>query len=109
MKQALLYFHLELKRMLRSFPGIILGSLLLIMLLTGAFWLCEQTSQTPAHKKTISVGIVSKKGEPFIDWMIEAVSQMENTKYSCRFLRLSEKEAKKTDGSRKNKRDISDS
>lgn len=95
MKQALLYFQMEMKRMLRSFPGIILGSFLLIALVAGAFWLCQQSSQTPAQKKVISVGIVAKKGEPFINWMIDAVEQMENTKYSCRFLRLTEKEAKK--------------
>lgn len=94
MKPAFLYFRMELKRMFRSFPGIFLGSLLLITLLAGIFWLCHQSTQTPAQKKTVSVGIVAKEGEPFIDWMIETVSQMENTKYSCDFLRLTEKKAK---------------
>ncbi len=81
--------------MLRSFPGIILGSLLLILLLAGTFWLCQKSTQNPAQKKNISVGIVARKGEPFIDWMIDAVSQMKNTKYTCQFKRLTEKEAQK--------------
>ena len=76
--------------MLRSFPGIILGSLLLILLLAGTFWLCQKSTQNPAQKKNISVGIVARKGEPFIDWMIDAVSQMKNTKYTCQFIRLTE-------------------
>ena len=93
MKPILIYFQMERKRMLQSFPGIILGSMLLISLLAGTFWLCHQSTQTPAHKNTVSVGIVAREGEPFIDWMIDAVSQMKNTKYTCRFLRLTEKEA----------------
>lgn len=79
--------------MFRALPGILLGSVLLIGLVAGVFFLCFQSSQTPAHKKTISVGVVAEKGEPFIDWMIDTVDQMENTKYSCRFLRLTEKKA----------------
>lgn len=95
MKAIFVYFQMELKRMLRSLPGIILGSLLLIFLLAGTFWLCHKSTQNPAQKKNISVGIVAREGEPFIDWMIDAVSQIKNTKYACQFMRLTEKEAKK--------------
>lgn len=93
MKPSFIYFKLEFKRILRSLPGILLGSLLIITLIAGALWLCSETSRTPARKKTVSVGIVAKEGEAFIDWMIDTVSQMENTKYDCRFLRLTEKKA----------------
>ena len=93
MKRLFVYFQMEIKRMLRSLPGIILGSLLLILLLAGTFWLCQESTRNPAQKKNISVGIVAREGEPFIDWMIDAVSQMKNTKYACRFKRLTEKEA----------------
>lgn len=95
MKPAFIYFRMEMKRMFRSLPGIFLGSLLLIILLAGAFWLCYQSSQTPAQKKTVSIGIVAKEGEPFIDWTIDTISQMESTKYSCHFVKLTEEEAVK--------------
>lgn len=95
MKTIFVYFQLEMKRMLRSLPGIILGSLLLILLLAGTFWLCHKSTQNPAQKKNISVGIVAREGEPFIDWMIDAVSQMKSTKYTCHFRRLVEKEAQR--------------
>ncbi len=95
MKRILVYFQMEIKRMLRSLPGIILGSLLFILLLAGTFWLCHKSTQNPAQKKNISVGIVAREGEPFIDWMIDAVSQMKSTKYVCQFQRLTEKEAQK--------------
>lgn len=93
MKPLLIYFRMEIKRMFRSLPGVFLGSLLLITLLAGAFWLCYQSSRTPAQKKAVSIGIVAKEGEPFIDWTMNTISQMENTKYSCHFVKLTEEEA----------------
>ena len=51
MKTIFVYFQLEMKRMLRSLPGIILGSLLLILLLAGTFWLCHKSTQNPPQKR----------------------------------------------------------
>lgn len=86
---------LEWKRLLRSFPGIFLGSLILLSALGGIFYFCQQANIGNQKQKTVSIGIVAREGEPFIDWMIDTLETMENTKYTCKFRRLSESKAEK--------------
>ncbi len=88
------YVLLETKRMLKSLPGVCLGSLLLTACLIGIFTLFQLNSSRRESKSSpVDIGIVAKKDEPFIDWMITTAGKIDNAKYTCRFQRLEEKAA----------------
>lgn len=88
------YILLETKRMLKSLPGACLGSLLLTACLIGIFTLFQLNSSRQESKSSpVDIGIVAKKDEPFIDWMITTAEKIDNAKYTCRFQRLEEKAA----------------
>ena len=87
------YIFLEIKRMLKGLPAICFGSLFLIVLLAGIFTLFQLNSSHAKENNPVDIGVVAKKDEPFVDWMISTISNIENTKYVCRFQRLDEKSA----------------
>ena len=87
------YIFLETKRMIKGLPAICLGSLFLIALLAGIFTLFQLNSSRTKEGNPVEIGVVAKKDEPFVDWMITTISNIENTKYTCRFQRLDEKNA----------------
>lgn len=92
MKLYLQYIRLECKRMLRSLPGVALGLLFLIVMVSGTLALCYY-GITHQEKEPVAVGIVAREGEPFVDWMIQTVNEMENTQSSFRFQRVSSDES----------------
>jgi len=87
------YIFLETKRMIKGLPAICLGSLFLIVLLAGIFTLFQINSEHTEKNNPVEIGVVAKKEEPFVDWMITTISNMENTQYTCHFQRLDEKKA----------------
>lgn len=87
------YSYLELKRMLKRLPLILLGSLLLLFLLGGMFAIFQQNSKQNSKKTAARIGVAAAKDEPFIDWMITTISSIENTKYTCSFERMDEETA----------------
>lgn len=94
MKLFFQYVYLEMKRMFLSFPRILFGSMFLLILLTGIFAFCQQNSMQERKNNTIHIGIVAQEDEPFIDWMVSAVSNMKNMADSCHFERIDEQTAK---------------
>lgn len=93
MKQLIQYIYLETKRMFLSFPLIVLGSLLLLTILSGIFAFCQINSNSAKQRNTIKIGIVAAKDEPYVDWMITTVSNLKNTKYTCTFEHIDEQAA----------------
>jgi len=93
MKLFFQYVYLETKRMFLSFPRILFGSIFLLMLLSGIFIFCQLNSMQEKQKNVIHVGIVAQKNEPFVDWMISAVSHMKNMEYNFHFERVEEQAA----------------
>ena len=75
------YIFLETKRMIKGLPAICLGSLFLIALLAGIFTLFQLNSNRTKEGSPVEIGVVAKKDEPFVDWMITTISNIENTKY----------------------------
>ncbi|MCD7826241.1 MAG: ABC transporter permease [Clostridiaceae bacterium] len=82
------YIYLEAKRMFLSYPRICLGILSLLLLLGGFFGICYAYSSQTETANVVSVGVVAKEEEPFVDWIISAVSEMENTKTTMQFQRV---------------------
>lgn len=87
------YIFLETKRMIKGLPSICFGSLFLIGLLAGIFTLFQVTNKHTKESNPVEIGVVAKKEEPFVDWMITTISNIENTQYTCHFQRLDEKKA----------------
>lgn len=93
MKQFNLYIFLEGKRLFKKLPGILLGSTLLLLLLAGSILFCQSVTNTTKDTKKIQIAIVSEPKEPFVDFMLSTLQEMENTKNTLDFIRMSEKKA----------------
>lgn len=93
MKTFLQYIYLEMKKMLLSLPGICIGSLLMLTLITGFLFVCHASSETTQKREPVTIGVVANEDEPFVDWIITTVSSIEKTKDTFCFKRLSENEA----------------
>lgn len=96
MKQLLIYFQLEWKKCLKSFPGIFTGTVFIGVLLLGITFLWQMHQAEKTQSQIIQIGIVAEKEEPYLDWIINAVEQMESTRYTCHFSRIEEEDATKT-------------
>lgn len=90
MKLLKQYTCLEIKRMFLSLPKLFLGSLFLLVLLSGFLIICAQGTGREKEKDTITVAVAAAEDEPFIDWMISTVSNMKNMAYICSFERMDE-------------------
>lgn len=93
MKQFNQYLFLEGKRIFKKLPGIFLGSVLLLLFLTGSIYFCHSVTNTTEDEKKIQVAIVAEPKEPFVDFMVSTLQKMKNIKYTLEFKRMSEKEA----------------
>lgn len=90
-KLYLQYIRLECKRMIRSLPGVALGLIFLIAMVSGVLLLCYY-GVTHQEKEPVTIGIVAEEKEPFVDWMIETVQKMENVQSSFCFRRVNSEE-----------------
>lgn len=93
MKQFNQYLFLEGKRIFKKLPEIFLGSVLLLLFLTGSIFFCHSVTNTTEDEKKIQVAIVAEPKEPFVDFMVSTLQKMKNIKYTLKFKRMSEKEA----------------
>lgn len=86
------YLYMEIKKYCLAFPKLC-GGLCLILLLSTSFLLLYQrylADQQNQHR--IQIGICADPEEPYLDWMIQTIENMEDLKYSCEFEFVSEKE-----------------
>ncbi|MDD7403734.1 MAG: ABC transporter permease [bacterium] len=95
MKTFFQYIYSELKRMLLSLPGICIGSLVILLCISGVLFACYAGSKNQEEKQMISIGMVADENEPFLDWIVDTISGLEKTKDTLNIKRLSEKEADK--------------
>lgn len=91
MNQWRQYLFLEIKRAFLSFPGIFVGSFLLLALLSGILAFC----QSNAGSAPVTVAVVAAEDEPFVDWMITTVGSMETTEYLFTLERMDEDTAER--------------
>ena len=67
MKQFNRYLFLEAKRIFKKLPGILLGSILLLLFLTGSIFFCHSVTNTSENEKKIDIHLcISKKNTNFV-------------------------------------------
>lgn len=93
MKLFFQYIRIETKRMFLALPKILFVSFFLLALLSGIFLFCLQHSIKTEQDHIIKIGVVAQEDEPFVDWMISAVSNMKNIEFNCQFKRISKQDA----------------
>lgn len=92
MKQFWLYVYIEWKKMCRGLPGILAGTLILAVFLVGFLFVFQDKNKENGKINTIHVGIVAAEEEPYLDWMMQTLQNIESTKYVCEFYRMTEGE-----------------
>lgn len=88
MKQIGMYFRLECKKFFGALPGILLGTLLIGILLTGFIFVCQKNGQAAKESHTLQIGVAARKEEPYVDWMISAIEHMESLEFTCHFSKI---------------------
>ncbi len=92
MRQFWLYLYMEWKKMRRGLPGILASTLILAVFLAGFLFVFQDKNKDNGKINTIRVGIVAAEEEPYLDWMIKTLKNVESTKYVCEFESMTEEE-----------------
>lgn len=92
MRQFWLYLYMEWKKMRRGLPGILASTLILAVFLAGFLFVFQDKNKGNGKINTIRVGLVAAEEEPYLDWMIKTLKNVESTKYVCEFERMTEEE-----------------
>lgn len=93
MKKILCYFQLECKKFIVALPGILSGILLISVLLLGFLFVCNLNKIENEDSNTIQIGVAAKEDEPYLDWMISTIENMESLEFSCQFTKLPQSDA----------------
>ena len=95
MKLFFQFLRLEFKKIFLQFPKILLEGMLLLVILSSCLFISGLTDKKNHQKKPIFIGVLAKKNEPMIDWMIQTANQMPDMTYSFHAERLDEKNSLK--------------
>ncbi|MCM1245015.1 MAG: ABC transporter permease [Roseburia sp.] len=93
MERLKIYFQLECKKFFRSLPGILGGALLIGLIAGGLIFVCEKTLAKDQEAKTMHIGVAAQENEPYVDWMISTIENMDSLSFTCRFQKLPEQTA----------------
>lgn len=91
MKAFHIYWKLQLKRYYKVLPATLLTMILVCGLLGGIALLIHLSHSD--SDDIISIGIVAKEDEPYLDWIIQSAGNMESTEYTCEFILTDESDA----------------
>lgn len=86
-----IYLVLEIKKYCLAFPKIFAGLCLILFLSTSFLLLYQRYLADHQDSHRIQIGICADPDEPYLDWMIQTIENMEDLKYSCQFEFVSEK------------------
>ncbi len=90
-----LYLCLEHKKYRSALPRILGGFFLILLILTGCIMLYQIYASQQHQKDIIHIGIVAEPDEPYLDWMMKTIENMEGLKDSCQFTSISATDGKK--------------
>lgn len=94
MKLFLTYLRLELKRMLRGIPAIILGMLVFLLVFLGISFLGTSRIRKDNNKfNVINIALVGCEDDKYINLAINTVQSMDTVKSSFKFIKTTEEEA----------------
>ncbi|MBO5291902.1 MAG: ABC transporter permease [Lachnospiraceae bacterium] len=95
MKRAWIYLELQLKRIAKAFPAMMMTTLLL----TGGMWLFVHMlldlDFSDEQKKKVQVGIVGNAEDNYLGMGIYALQTMDTSRFVVDFYNMSEEEAKR--------------
>lgn len=89
MKRMRIYFELICKTCLHAVPGILAGIFVISLLLGGLFFVYRQNQEHSRASSVLQIGIAAQEQEPYVDWMISAIENMQSLEFNCHFTRLS--------------------
>lgn len=94
MKKVRMYFRLDLKRMIKTVPILIVGMFIFIILIAGLA-VINSTIEKNGKKEfeVINVGVSGSKDDKYTNLVIRTVEKMDTVKYSCKFDYCTKEEA----------------
>ncbi len=95
MKRLIIYGKLECKKAFQQLPPLLLGSILILLFIAGILGVLSIRSNDTETSSQIQIGVVAAEQEPYLDWMIQTIENMDRLEFTCEFHKLSEEKAKK--------------
>lgn len=89
MKRMRIYFELTCKTCFQAVPGILAGVLVIGLLLGGLLFVCHQNQKDTKASSVLRIGIAAQEQEPYLDWMISAIQNMQSLEFNCQFTKIS--------------------
>lgn len=71
------------------------GTLIVVILLLGFVFVCQRCNVKEEKIKKMNIGLIADEDEPYLDWMIGTIKNIDSVKYACEFHVVSEKEGTK--------------
>lgn len=93
MRRLKIYFQLECKKFFRALPGILGGTLLIGLVLGGLIFVCQKTLAKNHESQILRIGVAAQEKEPYVDWLISTIENMDSLSFTCRFQKLPEQKA----------------
>lgn len=85
-----LYLRLEIKKLNSALPKFLGGLCVILVILTGCALLYQLYTSNQQQKNVIQIGIVADPEEPYLDWIIQTIENMDSLEYTCKFTEVSE-------------------
>lgn len=89
MKRMRIYFQLTCKTCFQAVPGILTGVFVISLLLGGLLFVCHQNQKDTKASFVLRIGIAAQEQEPYLDWMISAIQNMQSLEFNCQFTKIS--------------------
>lgn len=89
MKRMRIYFELTCKTCFQAVPGILAGVFVISLLLGGLLFVCHQNQKDTKASSVLHIGIAAQEQEPYLDWMISAIQNMQSLEFNCQFTKIS--------------------
>lgn len=94
MKKLQVYLALQIKRVSRAFPAIIIMTFLLAGAMGLLVWMKLQSTQDGSGQSKVKLGIVGNDEESYLGVGIYALEHLDSSRFTCEFRHLSEADAK---------------
>lgn len=94
MKKLHIYLILQLKRVVKAFPAIIMMTFLLFGALGLLVWMKLESRPDEGAQQRVKLGIVGEDEDSYLGVGIYALEHLDSSRFTCEFLHLQEEEAR---------------